>query len=44
MANATFGRLMTAITPRNDNYFVLFNNLADCAVRGSKKTLRIDTN
>ena len=36
MANATFGRLMAAISPRNDNYFVLFNNLADCAVRGSK--------
>lgn len=36
MANATFGRLMAAITPRNDNYFVLFNNLADCAVRCSK--------
>ena len=36
MANATFGRLMAAITPRNDNYFVLFNNLADCAVKGSK--------
>ncbi len=36
MANATFGRLMAAITPRNDNYFVLFNHLADCAVRGSK--------
>ena len=36
MANATLGRLMAAITPRNDNYFVLFNNLADCAVRGSK--------
>ena len=36
MANATFGRLMAVITPRNDNYFVLFNNLADCAVKGSK--------
>ncbi|PPC89721.1 MAG: DUF47 domain-containing protein [Methylotenera sp.] len=36
MANAAFGRLMAAITPRNDNYFVLFNNLADCAVKGSK--------
>lgn len=36
MANASFGRLMAAITPRNDNYFVLFNKLADCAVRGSK--------
>jgi predicted phosphate transport protein (TIGR00153 family) len=27
---------MSAITPRSDNYFTLFNNLADCAVRGSK--------
>lgn len=36
MANAAFGRLMAAITPKNDNYFVLFNKLADCAVRGSK--------
>ncbi len=36
MANATLGRLMAAISPRSDNYFVLFNQLADCAVRGSK--------
>jgi predicted phosphate transport protein (TIGR00153 family) len=36
MANASFGRLMAAITPRSDNYFALFNNLADCVVRGSK--------
>jgi predicted phosphate transport protein (TIGR00153 family) len=36
MANAAFGRLLAAITPRNDNYFVLFNNLAECAVKGSK--------
>lgn len=36
MANGTFAKLMAAITPRSDNYFVLFNNLADCAVRGSK--------
>jgi hypothetical protein len=36
MANAALGRLMAAISPRNDNYFVLFNNLADCAVKGSK--------
>jgi predicted phosphate transport protein (TIGR00153 family) len=27
---------MAAISPRSDNYFVLFNQLADCAVRGSK--------
>ena len=36
MANAVFGRLMAAISPRNDNYFVLFNSLADSAVKGSK--------
>lgn len=36
MANAALGRLMAMISPRNDNYFVLFNNLADCAVKGSK--------
>jgi predicted phosphate transport protein (TIGR00153 family) len=36
MANATFGRLMAAVSPRSDNYFELFNNLADCAVKGSK--------
>ncbi len=36
MANVVFGRLMAAISPRNDNYFVLFNNLANCAVKGSK--------
>lgn len=27
---------MTAISPCNDNYFVLFNNLAESAVKGSK--------
>ena len=36
MANAVFGRLMAAISPRSDNYFILFNNLAECAVKGSK--------
>ncbi len=36
MANAVFGRLMAAISPRSDNYFILFNNLADNAVKGSK--------
>jgi len=36
MANATLGRLMAAISPRSDNYFELFNKLADCAVKGSK--------
>ena len=36
MANATFGRLMASITPRSDNYFELFNKLAESAVTGSK--------
>ena len=36
MANVVFGRLMAAISPRNDNYFLLFNNLANCVVKGSK--------
>lgn len=36
MKSSMFTRLMSAITPHSDNYFVLFNNLADCAVRCSK--------
>jgi uncharacterized protein len=36
MSGSIFSRVMTAITPHSDNYFVLFNNLADCAVRASK--------
>lgn len=36
MATGTFSRLMATVTPRSDNYFVLFNNLADCVVKGSK--------
>ncbi len=36
MATGTFSRLMATVTPRSDNYFELFNNLADCAVKGSK--------
>ncbi len=36
MASGVFSRLMSSITPRSDSYFTLFNNLADCAVRGSK--------
>ncbi|MES2181987.1 MAG: DUF47 family protein [Pseudomonadota bacterium] len=36
MASGVFSRLMTAISPRNESYFLLFNNLANCAVKGSK--------
>ena len=37
MASGVFTRLMAAITPRNDNYFILFNQLADCVVKASKE-------
>jgi len=36
MPSVIFNKLMAAVSPRSDNYFVLFNNLADCAVKGSK--------
>jgi uncharacterized protein len=36
MAGSIFSRLMSAITPKSDNYFNLFNNLAESAVKGSK--------
>ena len=36
MASGVFSRLMSTITPRSDNYFELFNNLAESAVTGSK--------
>jgi predicted phosphate transport protein (TIGR00153 family) len=36
MASGIFSRLMSAITPRSDNYFELFNSLAESAVSGSK--------
>ncbi len=36
MASGIFSRIMSAITPRSDNYFDLFNSLAESAVSGSK--------
>ena len=36
MASGVFSRLMSAITPRSDNYFDLLNKLAESAVTGSK--------
>ncbi len=36
MASGIFGWLMATVTPRSDNYFVLFNHLADRVVKGSK--------
>jgi uncharacterized protein len=37
MSGSVFSRVMSAITPRSDKYFDLFNKLADCAVRCSKE-------
>jgi hypothetical protein len=39
MANVVFDRLLVGISPRNNNYFELFNNQADCAVKGQNKVL-----
>jgi len=36
MASGVFSWLMATVTPRSDNYFVLFNHLADRVVNGSK--------
>lgn len=36
MAKGIFSRVMATISPRSDNYFTLFNSLADCAVKGSR--------
>jgi len=36
MPNVFFSKLLSSISPRNDNYFVLFNKLTDCIVRGAK--------
>jgi predicted phosphate transport protein (TIGR00153 family) len=36
MVARTVGRLLASISPRSDNYFVLFNDLAACTVRGAK--------
>ena len=35
MATGVFSRLMAAISPKSENYFVSFNSLADCAVRAA---------
>src|SRR5437764_12392103 len=36
MASGVFSWLMATVTPRSDNYFVLFNHLADRVVNGAK--------
>lgn len=36
MANRFVGRLIALVTPSSDNFFILFNELAACSVRGAK--------
>jgi predicted phosphate transport protein (TIGR00153 family) len=36
MANVFISKLISAVSPRNDNYFTLFNDLTACIVRGAK--------
>ncbi|OGT03267.1 MAG: phosphate transport regulator [Gallionellales bacterium RIFCSPLOWO2_12_FULL_59_22] len=41
MANRAFSRLIAMVTPSSGNYFVLFNELATCSVRGAKELARM---
>ncbi|MBF8269595.1 MAG: Phosphate transport regulator [Gammaproteobacteria bacterium] len=36
MTGGLLSRMIAMISPRSDNYFALFNELADCTVRGAK--------
>lgn len=36
MAGGLFSKLVASVSPRSDNYFFLFNELASCTVRGAK--------
>ena len=36
MPTVFFSKLLSSVSPRSDNYFVLFNKLTDCIVRGAK--------
>jgi len=36
MANILFGKFIAMVTPSSGNYFILFNELAACSVRGAK--------
>src|SRR3970040_1539164 len=38
-----FTRFISLVTPRSDNYFTLFNELAACAVRGAKVLARMSS-
>jgi uncharacterized protein len=43
MAVGLMSRIMTLVTPRSDDYFRLFNDLAACTVRGAKVLARMSS-
>ena len=43
MTGGMFSRLIALVSPRSDNYFVLFNELAACTVRGAKVLARMSS-
>jgi predicted phosphate transport protein (TIGR00153 family) len=43
MTGGYFSRLIAMVTPRSDDYFTLFNELAACTVRGAKALARMSS-
>ena len=43
MAVGLLSRMITLMSPRNDDYFSLFNELAACTVRGAKVLARMSS-
>jgi len=43
MTGALLSRVVFLMSPRSDNYFALFNELADCTVRGAKALARMSS-
>lgn len=43
MTGGLLGRMIALMSPRSDNYFALFNELADCTVRGAKVIARMSS-
>jgi predicted phosphate transport protein (TIGR00153 family) len=43
MTGGMLSRLITMISPRSDNYFALFNELAACTVRGAKALAKMSS-
>jgi len=43
MTGGMLSRLIALVSPRSDNYFVLFNELAACTVRGARALARMSS-